>query len=305
MCLDCVFYLFSSKIGKTKKNNGSKSQRKRKRSTSSSSSSSSTSTSSSSSSASSSYNTKKKQLKRLQKELKNLKKRPIRPEIRAGDELLVPVFDPSRDDAVIENWLAKVDNLAERYRWDDDTVIRLIPGRLRGNARQWYDENLKYDSSWNELKTSMCNQFRKSVPFSKLLKDAANYEAKPGQNLGDYGFNKLSKLKALNLHIPDSYLVDAVIGGITDENIARAVKSAQHTDANVLYAYLNSMGNMPYNKTFDSNKFKFKPNQANYNFENPRNRDSSYSSKFVSNKPLTCFNCGLPGHIFKDCKKKT
>ncbi|KAJ8938824.1 hypothetical protein NQ314_011314 [Rhamnusium bicolor] len=102
----------------------------------------------------------------------------------------------------------------------------------------------------------MTVQFRKSIPFAKLLKDTSNYETTPGQNLGDYGFQKLSKLWALNLQIPDKCLIDAVIGGITDENIARTVRSVHHTDANTLYAYLNTMGNMP-NKTYTPNTSHF------------------------------------------------
>ncbi|CAH1967041.1 unnamed protein product [Acanthoscelides obtectus] len=149
---------------------------------------------------------------------------------------------------MVDKWLDKVDRLAERYHWDDDAILRLISGRLRGNARQWYEENVDYDSSWDEIKRSMSQHFRKSVPFSKLFKDAANYDAAPGQNLGDYCFKKLSKLRALNIQIPDPYLIDAVIGGIRDENIARTVRAAQHTDANALYAYLNTVGEMPQEK---------------------------------------------------------
>ncbi|KAG5327802.1 MOS1T transposase, partial [Pseudoatta argentina] len=41
----------------------------------------------------------------------------------------------------------------------------------------------------------MAQQFRKSIPFSKLLKDAALYEISRGQALGDYCFNKLSIMR--------------------------------------------------------------------------------------------------------------
>ncbi|CAH1988302.1 unnamed protein product [Acanthoscelides obtectus] len=56
---------------------------------------------------------------------------------------------------MVDKWLDKVDRLAERYHWDDDAILRLISGRLRGNARQWYEENVDYDSSWDEIKRSI------------------------------------------------------------------------------------------------------------------------------------------------------
>jgi hypothetical protein len=86
---------------------------------------------------------------------------------------LIPVFDPAKDDARIEHWVERVDSLAERYRWDDDTIIRLIASRLKGNARQWYDEQTRYDATCSHIRNNFVAQFRKSVPFSKLLKEAA------------------------------------------------------------------------------------------------------------------------------------
>lgn len=95
------------------------------------------------------------------------------------------------------------------------------------------------------MKESLKQQFCKSVPFSKLSKEAALFESTPGQALGDYCFQKLIKMRKLDISIPDKYLIDAVIGWITDENVARTVRSAQHRDANALYAYMMTLGNLP------------------------------------------------------------
>lgn len=51
-------------------------------------------------------------------------------------------------------------------------------------------------------------------------------------------------MRKLNIKIPDKYLIDVVIGGITDKNVARTVRSAQHFDANELYAYMTTLGNL-------------------------------------------------------------
>ena len=94
-------------------------------------------------------------------------------------------------------WVAKIDTLGERYRWSDEYIIRIIASRLKGLARQWYYEQTKEDISWYDMKQRMLEHFRKSVPFAYLLRDASNYEAKPGQSLADYCFRKLTKLRAL------------------------------------------------------------------------------------------------------------
>lgn len=158
---------------------------------------------------------------------------------------MIPLFDPSKDDLLIEKWIEHVDDLADQYDWDDRTIMRLISGRLRGHARQWYDVRSRLSGTWIETKEKLTQQFRKSSPFSKLLKEAAGYKGAPGQALGDYCFQKLSKLRKLDISIPDKYLIDAVIGGITDENIARNIRTAHHSNANELYAYMMTLGNLP------------------------------------------------------------
>lgn len=153
---------------------------------------------------------------------------------------MIPPFDSARDEH-IDKWVEHVDDLAEQYGWDDRAIMRLIPSRLKRHARQWYDARPRLAVTWAETKRDLKQQFRKSVPFSRLLKEAALYESSSAQTLGDC-FQKLNKLRKLDIAIPDRYIVDAVIGGITDVNIARTVRAAQLGNANELYAYMTTLG---------------------------------------------------------------
>lgn len=84
------------------------------------------------------------------------------------------------------------------------------------------------------------------MPFSSLFKEAASYEAQPGQNLGDYCFQKLCELWKLDIDIPDKYQLNIAIGGIPDNTVAHTVRSAQHDDnPNALYAFINIVDDMP------------------------------------------------------------
>ncbi|XP_011861043.1 PREDICTED: uncharacterized protein K02A2.6-like [Vollenhovia emeryi] len=182
------------------------------------------------------------------------------------------------------------------------------PGRLKGHARQWYDTRPRLAITWTEMKESLKQQFCKSVPFSKLFKEAALYESAPGQALGDYCFQKLNKMRKLDI-IPDKYLIDAVIGGITDESVARTVRSAQHCDANALYVYMMTLGNL-------SSKGEKNKTAAMSSFRNERKSQSSGRAinqsqvkEDENTKPtdgntnaVKCFNCGKEGHIAKKCR---
>jgi hypothetical protein len=87
-------------------------------------------TSSSTSSSSTTAMNLKRQLKDLKGEINRLKSTRSTA-THPGDEYLISVFDPAKDDARIEHWVERVNSLAERYRWDDGMIIRLIASRLK------------------------------------------------------------------------------------------------------------------------------------------------------------------------------
>lgn len=158
-----------------------------------------------------------------------------------GEDKMIPVFDPQNADQSVELWVRRVDELAKFYNWDNLMIIKLVANRLVGMARRWYDSQDQLAVEWGNMKPLLIKQFAKPLPFAKLLREAALYETYGGQNLSEYCFTKLDKLKALHLNIPESSLIDAVIGGITDENIARSARSSRFKDTNELYAYLSTL----------------------------------------------------------------
>ena len=58
-------------------------------------------------------------------------------------------------------------------------------------------------------------------------------------------FPKVNQITSIRIPIPEEYLIDAVIEGITDENIVRTIRSAQIQNSDILFAYLNTLGNVP------------------------------------------------------------
>ncbi|KAJ8909358.1 hypothetical protein NQ315_000447 [Exocentrus adspersus] len=115
----------------------------------------------------------------------------------------------------------KVVKIARRYGWSENDTLRLTALRLRGHAWEWYEGQSEKLTTWSDMKETLLKKFKMVIRFSSLLKRAANYEARPGQSLGDYCFQKLQKLQALRCNISDKCLIDAVIGGVKDEYVAR------------------------------------------------------------------------------------
>ncbi|KAH0822046.1 hypothetical protein GEV33_000745 [Tenebrio molitor] len=95
----------------------------------------------------------------------------------------------------------------------------------------------------------------------------------------------MEKLKALNLTIPEDYLLDAVVGGITDENIQRSARSSRFADTAELYAYLSTLGCMP-----DHTKTTITPAAPKEAAEQTFTKTFANSSN-TTTRAVQCFNC--------------
>ncbi|KAJ3634752.1 hypothetical protein MTP99_007697 [Tenebrio molitor] len=239
---------------------------------------------------------KDRKIRKLEKRLREVESRP-RFGYHQVDDKLIPPYDPQRNDLAVDVWVRRVDELAKNYLWDDLTIIRLMSNRLVGLARRWYDTQDQLTTSWRSIKKKLIKQFTKPLPFAKLLREAALYETYAGQDLSEYCFNKIEKLRALKLPIPERHLVDAVVGGITDENIARSARASRFQNTNDLYAYLSTLGNVPRTSSqveVAGNKRSFQRQPGTFT-SRPHGRDQHRPQ-------LQCFNCKGPHRIY-DCKK--
>lgn len=89
--------------------------------------------------------------------------------------------------------------LAKRCGWHDLLVMHLIASRLRKYAKQWCEIRQHITTTYPQTQVLQVAQFWKTVPFSRLFKEAALYEARYGQDFGDYCFQKLYKLRKLDI----------------------------------------------------------------------------------------------------------
>lgn len=226
------------------------------------------------------------------------------------DETLIPEFSPGPEGQRTISWVTKIEELAKYYNWNDCTIVRLATNRLRGNARKWYDSLNMSCLSWCEMKKLLIETFPSDICFGKLLCEAANYKSSYGQNLSDYCFEKISKLRSLGLEIPEKFIVDSVLEGITDINIQLSARAGGFVSIGHLVAYLNhvSLRNVATNINNDGTS-NLRPYQQqrvvraqhdslNRSFKTP---NIKWQTKQTV-KPVSCFNCG-ENHRIRSCNK--
>lgn len=234
--------------------------------------------------------------------------------IRPGDEGLIPYFDPAKHDITVEQWIKDVDQIRTKFVWDDCTILRLIVSRLQGHAKRWYNTRHCITASWTETKAEMIKTFSRPLPFAQFLKEAVLYYARPGQDLGDYCLEKMDKWKKLNIDIPDKYLIDLVIEGIKNKNLARIIRTGNHTDVNSFYNYIQTLGLMPnrdryYRREDVEEPQGVKKYKADWKVPSVRVYSSIKEEKenILDNDmgmQLKCFKCREGGHFAKQCTKR-
>lgn len=217
-----------------------------------------------------------------------------------GDEKLIPSYNPDEERDTVEEWVNKVDEVARRYSWNDNDTLRLATLRLRGHAREWFERQTCIDMKWMDLAQSLTKKFKTVIRFSNLLQSAANYEARSGQSLGDYCFCKLQKLQALRCNINDECMIDAVIGGIRDENIARTLSSMRFADTDDMYSKMRTMGNVPL--VTHKRTYEISDSVANKKRPSPTVRDSLQQQNPRVLQVL-CYNCKQTGHLARNCPR--
>lgn len=75
------------------------------------------------------------------------------------DAALIPKFTPGPKSLTVKLWLNKIDQLGQIYDWNDSDKIYVMHMRLRGSAREWYENLDDYDLNWEEWKTALERAF--------------------------------------------------------------------------------------------------------------------------------------------------
>lgn len=207
------------------------------------------------------------------------------------DAELIPKFKPEDKNSHITGWLHKIDQLGDVYGWSNEDRQYIMQLRLRGSARDWYNDLDDYNFDWSGWKSALQTAFPRSTDFVDKLEEMMARYKMDSETMTKYYHDKISLLKKCN--ISGEQAISCIIRGLPAELRANAKAYRCEGPEQLYFGYLSSLEN-------------FKRVEATYTARKStwRRGDRATSSSILSQQllPKICYACRRPGHEAKDCR---
>lgn len=221
---------------------------------------------------------------------------------------VLPKFDPIKDNIDIKSWIAKIDEYANIYSWDDIAKVHYAIANLTGVAQKWRDSLPSMQRTWSEWKVLLIEAFPCETSYMKKRLQAQHYVRRQEQDVTEYYYEKLARCNRAGMSNEES--VEWIISGLNNVRFRDYLGPfSRYPSPSTLLPDLRSANHLFQERTSHSKSSKDKD----------RDKEKSTKPKLCFNckeegrganrctKPRSniCFLCNKPGHYAKYCKNKT
>lgn len=215
------------------------------------------------------------------------------------NDKMIPEFDPDVSNLTAAQWLETVDDLGIMYGWPERRKLYMSGCRLKGNAELWFHEMRGSRLSWQAFNLALKQQFPGRVAFGEALKEAVDYMSAPGQDLLNYCYLKIGKIKRTDLDLTQKQLVEYVVQGIHDVDIRTTIQASSCKTVPELNEKLTIF------RTRNTDKEKRSKSDVNVQDKSRELRDNkNKGDKDPASSRGRCYTCGKRGHKQRFCLSK-
>ncbi|KAI5636505.1 ecdysteroid kinase domain-containing protein [Phthorimaea operculella] len=161
--------------------------------------------------------------------------------ITSSEAEVIPKFKPDERNTNVIGWLHKIDQLGEVYGWNEQDRQFVMQIRLRGSARDWYDDLDDYNLTWNQWKHALQTAFPRSTDYVDRLEEMLSRAKNDNETMTKYFHDKLSLLKKCKVYNEDA--ISCIVKGLPTELRANAKAYQCDTPEQLYYGYLSSLEN--------------------------------------------------------------
>lgn len=215
---------------------------------------------------------------------------------RQGDDVMLPPFDPAKNDNGADNWCTTIDVIAGDLGWSSITTVAKAGKALKGSALLWYETwDPEEGRSWENFRTTIKDLYPEKRNLTEKLTKAVLLTSESLDSYCEYAREKLRLLKNTKISFTEQQLVELVCGGIHDVNVKMASYNSRVKTTADLISLFTTYVKISRKRTLDSgNKPAEKP-------------DNELTTKhFKSNDSVIekrCYYCKNSGHVKAQCYK--
>lgn len=172
--------------------------------------------------------------------------------------------------------------------------------RLRGSAREWYDDLEDYNLTWNDWKQALQTAFPRSTDFVDRLEEMLGKTKTNSETMTKYFHTKMSLLKRCKIEGENA--ISCIIRGLPQEIRANAKAFNCETPEQLYFGYLSSL------ETYKS--FEVASASKNSTWRRGNSETSALASasattmRQLPHLPKICYSCRRPGHEARDCRSQ-
>lgn len=211
---------------------------------------------------------------------------------RREDDVVLPPFDPEKNDNGAESWCNNIDTIAEDRGWSSITTVSKASKALKGSSLLWF-ETWDPDGgiTWENFKTCIKDLYPEKKNLSEKLSKAVLYTSDVAETYCEYAREKLRLLRNTKVSFSEEQLIELVCGGISDINIRMASFNSRVNSTSELISLFTSYTKIPRKRLSETSNVPFLSNKR-LKLEN-----------LHPYKPPTCFLCNKTGHNRSQCLK--
>lgn len=230
---------------------------------------------------------------------------------------VVPEFDPVNGTLTIDQWIDKVEEYAVLYEWDDVAIQHFALTKLAGVARLWRNSLPREERTWLQWVPLLKENFPSTnEDILRVKLEAQNFTRKPGQNMIEYFYEKLSRCNRADMG--DNEIIQWVVRGIGNDryrdylgplsNYKRPAELLPHLISANDYIENDKERNARKSNESSAVRHTRTPGTSNSNKTSLicfRCRVAGHTSKECTKKPtVVCYRCSKPGHKSNECRTR-
>jgi hypothetical protein len=210
---------------------------------------------------------------------------------------LLHEFNPESNNCPTSTiWIAGLERLAAVHKWTENDKLFAAIKQLRGSAKLWWEGVMTTVTTYQSFKGQFIEGFpdmADDVNIHMLLNQRLRQPAEP---IEVYFYDMKSIGKKGNLS--DAAIMKYIIRNLGDPILTKSLSVTVPRNLNELLKQLKWSEEISYQQQSSTRSF-YAPSSS---FAPPSGKVHREQAAATSSTMVRCYNCGVQGHIGKDCR---